>query len=134
MTTFGNPQTSFGNTEAQPQTGQAQDTMAQARETVSQVQDKARQSAQESGQKLAGQTTEAFDQFRQQDNVARGYVAFWENLPTHYYFFAAAGSVVLSLLLLLAGKPKAAIFVGTWPPTLISGALMAKQLRPSQEV
>lgn len=93
-----------------------------------------KEGAQESGKKLGAQTKEAFDQFSEHDNPIKGYEAFWEKLPTNYYFIGSAVSIALSALLFLSGKSRAAIFVGLWPTTIINLALMAKRLKPSQEV
>ena len=123
MTTQPNAQTE----NVQQRMGQAGQ---QAQEKLSQVGPGARESAQRVGQ----QTGEAFQEFTQEQNPVKGLEAFAERLPANAYFYAAAGSVLLSLLFLLAGKQKAAIFVGLWPPTIVNGAMMMKRLRPSQEL
>ena len=92
------------------------------------------QQAKEAAQRVGQQTGEAFQEFQQEQNPVKGLEAFADRLPGNAYFYTAAGSVLLSLLLLLAGKQKAAIFVGLWPPTIINGAMMMKHLRPSQEL
>ncbi len=91
-------------------------------------------SAQQAGQQLGGQTATAFREVAENDNPVEGFVAIWEKVPTNAYFLAAAGSIVMSALLMLSGKPRAALFVGQWPPTVIALALMNKLLRPSHEV
>lgn len=56
-----------------------------------------------------------------------------ETIPTQVYWAIAMGAVVFSAVLYLLGRRSSALFVGQWPPTLLSLALLYKLLRPSQE-
>lgn len=87
----------------------------------------------ESTSRVAGQATDAVQQARS-DPTPRGLMGAVENLPATVYLWATLGSIVGSLLLRLAGKREAANFIGLWPPTIVSLALMNKQLRPSREM
>ncbi len=90
-------------------------------------------SMRESTSRVADQATEAVQQV-QDDPTPRGLMGAIENLPATVYLWATLGSIVGSLLLRLAGKREAANFIGLWPPTIVSLALMNKQLRPSREM
>jgi hypothetical protein len=105
-----------------------------AQQTAQKAGEKIERSATESTAKLGEQTKEAVNQFAERDNAMQGWVGFWEKLPAHYYFWGASASVLLSLLLMLSGKQRASIFVGLWPTTIINAALLAKLVRPSNEV
>ena len=105
-----------------------------ANDTTNATAERVSASAQQAGQQLGGQTATAFRTVTEDDNPVEGFVAIWEKVPTNAYFLAAAGSIVMSAVLMLSGKPRAALFVGQWPPTVIALALRNKLLRPSQEV
>ena len=56
-----------------------------------------------------------------------------EAVPTQIYWALAMGSILLSALFHAAGRRNTALFVGQWPPTFLTLALLYKLLRPSQE-
>ena len=57
-----------------------------------------------------------------------------EREPSMSFAYLAGGSILASLVLFLLKKRESAIFVGLWPPTILSMALFYKLLRPSEEI
>ena len=57
-----------------------------------------------------------------------------EDMPDTAYLAASFAFMAISALLVLMKKRELGIFVGLWPPTLISLAWMMKQRRPSHEI
>jgi hypothetical protein len=55
-----------------------------------------------------------------------------ERAPDTAYLGAMAGSMLLSLLLLGRKNKALALFVGMWPVTIVSVAMMMKNRRPSR--
>jgi hypothetical protein len=72
-------------------------------------------------------------QAQQMAERGAGMFQFLEQLPTSAYYMLVFGSIVLSAVLQLSGRQRAGIFVGLWPPTFATLALVSKLLRPSQE-
>ena len=103
---------------------------------TSNMTDKARQAQEEtrqSAQKMADQTKQAWQDI--QDNpTPSGIMGTIENLPASYYLWGSLGSIGLSLLLRLAGRKEFANFVGLWPPTILSLAMLNKLMRPSRDM
>lgn len=89
--------------------------------------------AKDSAQKTAQDTKDAFSQ-AQEDPTPSGIQGALENLPSSVYLYGTLGSIGLSLLLRLAGRKEFANFVGLWPPTILSLAMINKIIRPSKEM
>jgi hypothetical protein len=115
-------QSTTGTTDTREQGGAARETAAQMA-----------QGARESAQRLAEQTREAWQQAREEP-TPQGIMGALEQLPSSFYLYATLGSIGLSLLLRIAGRKELANFVGLWPPTILSLAMLNKTLRPSREM
>lgn len=103
---------------------------------TSNMTDKARQAQEEtrqSAQKMADQTKQAWQDV-QEHPTPSGLMGAMENLPATFYLYSTLGSIGLSLLLRIAGRKEFANFVGLWPPTILSLALLNKVFRPSSEM
>jgi hypothetical protein len=55
-------------------------------------------------------------------------------MPASVYLYGSLSAIGLSALLRLAGRKDFANFVGLWPPTILSLAMLNKMLRPSREM
>lgn len=85
-------------------------------------------------QEQAGRAGQQAQQMgRQMAERGAGMFQFLEEVPTTVYYMLVIGSIIVSAALQFSGRQRAGIFVGLWPPTFATLALLAKLLRPSQE-
>jgi hypothetical protein len=93
----------------------------QGRGTMEEIRQKARQRAQDlpSMEEVERRAVEAL-------RVA-------ERTPTTAYMIAVFASMMLSLILLMSKKTSLGIFVGLWPPTILSLLPLMRERRLSRE-
>ncbi|MFN8559789.1 MAG: hypothetical protein U0531_21395 [Dehalococcoidia bacterium] len=89
--------------------------------------------AGESAKRIADQTRNAWQQAKEEP-TPKGIMGAFEQLPSSAYMYGTLGSIAASALLMLMGKQRWATFIGLWPPTVLALAMMAKQLRPSEDM
>lgn len=88
---------------------------------------------QEQAQRVQERAGRMGQQAQQMAERGAGMFQFLEQLPTSAYYMLVFASIILSAALQFSGRQRAGIFVGLWPPTFATLALLAKLLRPSQE-
>ena len=65
---------------------------------------------------------------------SKGLMKQLESAPSSFYLYATMGSIGASAVLRIMGKKDFATFVGQWPPTFLSLALLSKLLKPSKDM
>jgi hypothetical protein len=118
---------------AEPVTTQTENRGQNLRETARETKDEMARGAKESASRLTDQTRESWDMMRD-DPTPQGLMGAIEQLPATVYLYGTLGSMGASLLLRLLGRKDFANFVGLWPPTILSLAMLNKMLRPSKEM
>jgi len=70
---------------------------------------------------------------RQSEQMSGDLYRIFENVSGRTWSWFALGSILLSAFLFLTGRRNWAIFIGQWPPTLLTLALFFRLLQPSRE-
>lgn len=97
------------------------------------LRDEMTRGAKESTARLTDQTRDAWREAKEEPNP-KGLMGAIESMPASVYLYGSLSAIGLSALLRLAGRKDFANFVGLWPPTILSLAMLNKMLRPSREM
>lgn len=114
-------------------TGEIKDKAKEAQEKAKEVRDEVTRGTKESATRFTDQTRDAWNEAKREP-TPKGLMGAVESLPSSAYLYGSLGAIGLSALLRLAGRKEFANFVGLWPPTILSLAMLNKMLRPSKEM
>lgn len=121
------------NTYTENRTQEMKDKAKEAQEQAKDVRDEMARGTKESTARLTDQTRDAWNEVKNEP-TPKGLMGAVESLPSSAYLYGSLGAIGLSALLRLAGRKEFANFVGLWPPTILSLAMLNKMLRPSKEM
>jgi hypothetical protein len=121
------------NTYTENRTQEMKDKAKEATERGKELRDEMTRGAKESTTRLTDQTRDAWNEAKKEP-TPKGLMGAVESLPSSAYLYGSLGAIGLSALLRIAGRKEFANFVGLWPPTILSLAMLNKMLRPSKEM
>jgi hypothetical protein len=114
-------------------TTQAEHRGTNLQDSAREIKDEMARGTRESATRLTDQTRDVWNEAREEP-TPKGLMGAIEQLPSTFYLYGTLGSIGLSLLLRIMGRKDFANFVGLWPPTILSLAMLNKMLRPSREM